>query len=172
LNRTEKAAVIDRLRAELADVPAIVVSDFKGLDVESVDTLRSQMRGANISYEVVKNTLIRAALAGTPKDNLAPMFKGNSAIAYHQEDPAAPAKLLIEFQKDHEELQLKGGWLGGNILDEAGITALSKLPGKDELRAKLLSLFKAAPTQFVRTIAAAPTTFVQVLKAREQQMAE
>jgi large subunit ribosomal protein L10 len=172
LNRTEKAAVIDRLRTELADVPAIVVSDFKGLDVESVDTLRSQMRGANISYEVVKNTLIRAALAGTPKDNLAPMFKGNSAIAYHQEDPAAPAKLLIEFQKDHEELQLKGGWLGGNILDEAGITALSKLPGKDELRAKLLSLFKAAPTQFVRTIAAAPTTFVQVLKAREQQMAE
>lgn len=172
MNRTEKAAVIDRLRAELADVPAIVVSDFKGLDVASVDDLRSQMRGADVSYEVVKNTLIRAALAGTSKDNLAPLFKGNSAIAYHKEDPATPAKVLLNFQKDHEELTLKGGWLGGNILDEAGIEALSKLPSKDELRAMLLSLFKAAPTQFVRTITAAPTTFLQVLKAREQQLAE
>ena len=172
LNRDQKTAVIDRLRTELADVPAIVVTDFKGLDVASVDELRSQLRKANVSYEVVKNTLVRAALAGTSKENLAPLFKGNSAIAFNEEDPATPAKMLLEFQKDHEELVLKGAWLDGNILDVEGVKSLSKLPGKDELRATLLSLFKAAPTTFVRTLVAAPTTFVQVLRAREQQLAE
>lgn len=172
MNRNEKAAVIDRLRTDLADVPAVVVTDFKGLDVASVDDLRSQMRNADISYAVVKNTLARAAIAGTSKENLAPLFKGNSAIAFHAEDPAAPAKLLIDFMKTHDNLVLKGGWVDGTLLDEAGVQSLSKLPGKDELRAKLLSLFKAAPTNFVRTVVAAPTTFVQVLKAREQQLGE
>jgi large subunit ribosomal protein L10 len=172
LNRTAKTAVIDRLRTELADVPAIVVTDFKGLDVASVDELRSQMRKANITYSVVKNTLVRAALSGTEKENLAPLFKGNSAIAFHREDPAAPAKLLLEFGKTHEQLVLKGAWLDGNILDVEGVKILSKLPGKDELRAMLLRLFKAAPTTFVRTLVEAPTGFVRVLRAREQQLAE
>lgn len=172
MNRNEKAAVIDRLRTELADVPAIVVTDFKGLDVESVDELRSQMRKADISYAVVKNTLARAALAGTSKENLAPLFKGNSAIAFHVEDPAAPAKLLLDFMKTNDNLVLKGGWVDGTVLDEAGVKSLSMLPSKDELRAMLLSLFKAAPTNFVRTVVAAPTSFVRVLRAREQQLGE
>lgn len=171
MNRTEKAAVIDRLRTELADVPAIVVADFKGLDVEGADALRSEMRKNDVRYEVVKNTLVKAALAGTDKENLAPLFKGNSAIAFHVEDPAAPAKVLTDFVKDREGFALKGAWLSGEILDEKGVVALSKLPGKDELRAKLLSLFKAAPTKFVQTVVAAPTNFVMVLKAREQQLA-
>ena len=172
MNRTEKAAVIDRLRAELADVPAVVVTDFKGLDVESVDALRSTLRKAEVKYEVVKNTLARAAIAGTAKENMAELLKGNTAIAYHAEDPAAPAKLLIDFQKDHESLTFKGAWLDGSVLDENGVTALSKLPGKDELRAKVLGLLSAAPTKFVRTVVAAPTTFVQVLRARELQLGE
>ena len=172
LDRIDKAAVIDRLRTALADVPAVVVSDFKGLDVETVTALRAEMRKNDVKYEVVKNTLARAAIAGTPKENLAELFKGNTAIAFHAEDPAAPAKVLMDFAKDNEELVLKGAWLSGDILDEAGVKTLSMLPGKDELRAKLLSLFKAAPTQFVRTLTAAPTTFVQVLHAREQQLAE
>ena len=81
MNRTEKAAVIDRLRTELADVPAVVVTDFKGLNVESVDALRSALRKAEVKYEVVKNTLARAAVAGTAKENMAELLKGNSAMA-------------------------------------------------------------------------------------------
>ena len=172
MNRTEKAAVIDRLRTELADVPAVVVTDFKGLNVESVDALRSALRKAEVKYEVVKNTLARAAVAGTAKENMAELLKGNSAIAYHAEDPALPAKILIDFKKDHENLAFKGAWLDGSVLDENGVTALSKLPGKDELRAKILGLLTAAPTKFVRTVVAAPTTFVQVLRARELQLGE
>ena len=172
MNRTDKAAVIERLRTELADVPAIVLTDFQGLDVDTVNDLRSRMRKNDVRYEVVKNTLIRAAVAGTSKENLGELCKGNTAIAYHLEDPAAGAKVLTEFVKENSDLVLKGAWLDGNLLDEKGVVALSKLPGKDELRATLLSLFMAAPTKFVRTLTAAPTTFVQVLRAREQQLAE
>ena len=172
MDRNDKAGIIERLRDSLADVPAVLVTDFKGLDVESATALRDKLREAEVSYEVVKNTLAKKAIEGTPKENLSELFKGNSAIAYHAEDPAAPAKLLTEYAKDNEKLVVKGAWLDGNLLDIEGVTALSKLPGKDELRARLLSVFMGTPTKFVRTLVAAPTQFVQVLRAREQQLAE
>jgi len=170
LNRTEKSAVIERLKTALADVPAVVVTDFKGLTVEQVDQLRSEMRKAEVSFEVVKNTLVRKALEGTPKENLNDLFRGNSAIAFHVEDPAAPAKILTDFAKDNDKLALKGGWVDGKLLDVAGVEQLSKLPGKDELRGRLLSVFMGAPTKLVRTLIAGPTTFARVLQARSQQL--
>ena len=172
MDRNEKAGIIERLRDSLADVPAILVTDFKGLDVESATALRDKLRDAEVTYEVVKNTLVKKAVAGTPKENLAELFKGNSAIAYHAEDPAAPAKLLTDYAKDNDKLVVKGAWLDGNLLDVNGVEALAKLPGKDELRARLLSVLIGAPTKLVRTLVAAPTQFVQVLRAREQQLAE
>lgn len=170
MNRESKTAVVDRLRTALADVPAVIVADFKGMDVASATELRSQLRKAEIHYEVVKNTLARRAVSGTNMENLEAYFKGNTAIAFHEEDPAAPAKVLTDFAKDNDNLVLKGGWLDGKLLDEAGITTLSKLPGKDELRSKLLSVFNGVPTKLVRTLIAGPTTFVQVLQARQQQL--
>ena len=170
LNRTDKSAVIERLREELEGVPSIVVADFQGLDVGSVTELRDRFRALGVQYCVVKNTLMKKSVEGTDRENIIPLFKGNSAIAYHTEDPAAPAKVLTEFVKENDKLVLKGAWLDGNLLDEKGVEALAKLPGKDELRAKLLSVFQASGTKVVRLLAAAPTTFVQVLKAREQQL--
>ncbi len=170
MNRTDKSAVIERLREELEGVPSIVVADFQGLDVGSVTELRDRFRALGVQYCVVKNTLMKKSVEGTDRENIIPLFKGNSAIAYHTEDPAAPAKVLTEFVKENDKLVLKGAWLDGNLLDEKGVEALAKLPGKDELRAKLLSVFQASGTKVVRLLAAAPTTFVQVLKAREQQL--
>ena len=111
---------------------------------------------------------VKKMVSGIPV--LIAYFKGNTAIAYHEEDPAAPAKLLTDFAKENDTLTLKGGWLDGKLLDENGVIALSTLPGKDELRAKLLSVFNGVPTKFVRTLIAGPTTFVQVLQARQQQL--
>jgi len=172
LNRNEKSAVIERLRGALADVPAVVLADFQGLTVEEVDQLRSEMRKAEVTYEVVKNTLARQAIMGTSKDVLSTLLKGNTSLAYHAEDPTAPAKVLREFAKDHDKLQIKGGWLDGSLLDLAGVEQLAKLPGKDELRSKLLNLFMGVPTQFVRTLIAGPQTFLQVLEARRQSLEE
>ena len=172
MDRSDKAEIIDRLRTSLADVPAVVVADFQGLDVESATALRDELREAGVAYHVIKNTLVKIAISGTSMENMAELFKGNSAIAYHNEDPAAPAKILSEYCKKNEKLVLKGAWLDGNLLDAEGVIALSKLPGKDELRATLLSLFLAAPTKFVRTVVEAPTGFARVLLAREQQLTE
>jgi len=140
------------------------------MDVAGATELRRRLRKAEVHYEVVKNTLVRRAVLGTPLENLETYFKGNTAIAYHEEDPAALAKVLTDFAKENEALSLKGGWLDGELLDEAAITALSMLPGKDALRAKLLSVFIGVPTKFVRTLIAGPTTFVQVLQARQEQL--
>ena len=170
MNRTDKAAVIERLRQELDGVPSIVVADFQGLDVESVTDLRDRFRSVGVQYSVVKNTLMKKSVEGTDRESIIPLFKGNSAIAYHAEDPAAPAKVLTDYVKENPDLVLKGAWLDGKLLDESGVKALSTLPGKDELRAKLLSVFQASGTKVVRLLAAAPTSFVQVLKAREQEL--
>jgi large subunit ribosomal protein L10 len=170
LNRTDKAAVIERLRSDLEGVPSIVVADFQGLDVESVTDLRDRFRAAGVEYLVVKNTLMKKSVEGTDMATIAPLFKGNSAIAFHKEDPAAPAKIMTDYVKENPKLVLKGAWLDGNLLDENGVKALSTLPGKDELRAKLLSVFQGSGTRVVCLFLAVSTSFAQVLKAREQQL--
>lgn len=172
MNRTDKSAVIERLRDSLAGVPAVIVADFKGLTVEETDELRSQFRKAGVKYEVVKNTLLKRAIADTAMEGMSPFFKGNSAIAFHDEDPTAPAKVIHEFAKTHENLKVKGGWLDGDVLDIAGVGYLASLPGKDELRGKLLSVLIGVPTKFVRTLVAGPQSMLMVLTARKQSMEE
>ncbi|MEZ4471807.1 MAG: 50S ribosomal protein L10 [bacterium] len=170
MNREGKSDIIERLRGQLAGVPAVIVADFKGLTVAETETLRSQFRQLGVNYEVVKNTLIKAAIADTPMQSMGPLFKGNSAIAWHDEDPSAPAKVLRDFVKGRENFKIKGGWLDGRPLDANGIDALASLPGKDELRGKLLSVFGGVPTKFVRTVIAGPQTFLQLLSARRQDL--
>ena len=166
MNREQKTELISRLSDSLAEAPSVVVAGFSGLTVEATDELRSLMRKSEVSYEVVKNTLVKRAVAGTSKENLGPLFKGTTAIAYHQDDPALPAKILRDFIKGNKGLSIKGGWVDGTLLDEAGVETLSKLPGCDELCSSLLRVFNGAATKFVCVLNAAPTDFVQVLRAR------
>lgn len=170
MNRADKSEVIERLRAQLAGVPAVIVADFKGLNVGLATRLRAEFRKADVHYEVVKNTLVRAAVAGTSKESMGSLIRGNSAIAFHQDDPTAPAKVLHDFLKGTDKLAVRGAWLDGQLLDDKAVTALAKLPGRDELRGKLLSVFLGVPTKFVRTLIAGPQTFLQVLQARAQQL--
>ena len=172
MKRDEKTLLVERLRGALADAPAVVVTDFKGLTVEQTDELRSHFRKAGVHYEVVKNTLARRAVVDTDKESLGILFKGNTALAFHPEDPTISAKIIRDFSKDNDELSIKGGWLAGELLDVAGVKKLATMLGKDELRGKLLSVMAGAPTKLVRTIIAAPQTFVLLLTARKQQLEE
>jgi large subunit ribosomal protein L10 len=170
LNREQKSEVIQRLSSSLEFAPSVVVASFKGLTVEVTDILRVEMCKVEVSYEVVKNILVKRAIADSPKEGMKDLFKGNTAIAYHHEDPALPAKILTKFAEDNNALTIKGGWVDGSVLDAAGVNTLSKLPGKDELRASLLRVFNGASTKFVRVLAAAPTDFVHVLRARSESL--
>lgn len=172
MNRNDKTAEIDRLKAALHGVPAVILADFCGMTVEETNSLRRAFRAEGVQYEVVKNTLVRQAIAGTRMETLGKHFKGNTAIAFHAEDPVAPARVLSKYMKDHDKgkLSVKAGWLDGKLLDAAGVEALSKLPGKNELRSSFLSVLLAAPTTFVRVLTAGQSAFARVLTARAQQL--
>lgn len=170
MNRQQKTEQIEGLRASLAGAPSVVVTRFDGLTVEKTEILRSEMRKAGVTYLVVKNTLMKKAIADSPMEGMSDLFRGNSSIAFHDEDPALPAKIIKAFAKENEQLQVKGGWVDGQVLDASGVDTLALLPGKDELRAKLLSVFNAPATSFVRLLNAAPTSFARLLKARADQL--
>lgn len=170
MDRQLKADVVGELREELQNVPALVVASSAGMDANSMTELRAKLREVGAKYRVVKNTLARIAVQGTPLENAAGHFTGTTALVYHPEDATVAAKVLVEYKKKADKLVLKGGWLNGDLLDENGVEALSKMPGKDELRAKLLAVMVAVPTSVVRVLAAGPTSFLYVLNARKGAM--
>jgi large subunit ribosomal protein L10 len=171
MNRQEKSAQVEEIKEILDGTQLVVLTEYAGLDVESMVSLRSELRKANAGYRVMKNTLAKLATADTDMASLAPFFKGPIGVCFTKDDPAAIAKVLVDFQKKHEKLELKAAYLaGGKILDSTAIEALSKLPSKDQLRGKLVGLFSAVPRNFVSLMAAVPRNFVGVLEARRREL--
>jgi large subunit ribosomal protein L10 len=168
LNRQEKAVVIDEVAAEVAGAQSVVIAEYRGLDVASVTVLRKTARESGVYLRVLKNTLVRRALVGTPFEGLVGQLTGPLIYAIST-DPVAAAKVLAEFAKSNEQLVVKGGALPDNVLDQNGIKALATMPSRDELLAKLLGTMQAPITQFVRTLNEIPTKFVRGLAAVRDQ---
>jgi large subunit ribosomal protein L10 len=160
-----KKQFVEQLRERLQRSKVVIVTDFKGLDVGTLTELRRKLREANIEYQVIKNTMLRRASEGTGVEPLKDHFKGPSAIALSYDDPVAPAKLLTDFAKANAKLEIKIGVLNGKIIDLAGIKALSSLPSREELLAKVLSTMIAVPTSLVRALNDVPRRMVTVLQA-------
>ena len=170
MNRQEKEQFIAELREDLANAGSVVVASATGIAVNDLNEMRSKLRATGGKYRVVKNTLAKLAIAGTEMEVLGELLKGETAIAYAPEDPVSPAKGLADFAKDHDKFVIKGGYLNGSLLDAAAVAQLAKMPGKDELRSKLLSVMQGVPTKMVRTLAAAPQNFLLVLSARKNEI--
>jgi large subunit ribosomal protein L10 len=171
LNRSEKAVVIDEVAARVAAAKAIVVAEYRGLEVEEITKLRREARQQGVYLRVLKNTLARRAVADTPfavlSDKLVgPLIYGMSS------DPVAVAKVISNFARDNEKLIVKGGALPNSGLDADAVKALATLPSREELLAKLLGTMQAPIAQFVRTLNEVPTKFVRGLAAvRDQKQA-
>jgi len=163
-----KTETVDELKDTLGKVASLIVADYRGLTVEEVNGLRREIRKAGGSYRVVKNTLVKRAIAGTRMEGLAPLFKGPTAIAYSLLDPVGPAKVIDKFATTMDKFQVKGGFLDGQVLDKGGVKSLATMKGKDELRAELLATFMAPAQQFVALMQAAPQNFLYLLGARER----
>lgn len=171
LNRQEKAAVIDEVVAQLAGAQSIVVAQYRGLSVESVTLLRREARAAGVYLRVLKNTLAKRALAGTPFSGLSDKLAG-PLIYGISVDPAAAAKVLVNFAKTNDKLIPSAGAIPGQVMDVNGVKALALLPSREELLAKLLGTMQAPVTQFVRTLNELPTGLVRGLSAvRDQKQA-
>jgi large subunit ribosomal protein L10 len=160
--------VIEEVAAEVGRAQSIIIAEYRGLDVASVTVLRKTARESGVYLRVLKNTLVRRALVGTPFEGLVGQLTGPLIYAIST-DPVAAAKVLAEFAKSNEQLVVKGGALPDNVLDQNGIKALATMPSRDELLAKLLGTMQAPITQFVRTLNEIPTKFVRGLAAVRDQ---
>jgi large subunit ribosomal protein L10 len=136
MTKTEKEQVVAALHEQLNNATSVVLASTAGIPVNSVNELRAQMREKGVQFNVVKNTLAKRALQGTPAEQLSDKFVGPTAIATHPEEPGLAAKILIDFKKKNEKLEIKAGFDGQDVLDAAGVEVMSKLPGRDELRAQ------------------------------------
>jgi large subunit ribosomal protein L10 len=168
LNRQEKAIVIEEVATQVAKAQSIVVAEYRGLDVASVTVLRKTARESGVYLRVLKNSLARRAVAGTPFEALSdklvgPLIYGISA------DPVNAAKVLSAFAKDNDKLVIKAGALPNSLLDVNGVKALATMPSREELLSTLLGTMQAPIAQFVRTLNEVPTKFVRGLAAVRDQ---
>lgn len=166
--RAEKARVIDDLNAVFGATGVVVVTHYKGLTVAEITDLRGRIREAGAAFRVTKNKLAQLALEGTPYAQIAPLFKGPTAIAFSS-DPAAAPKIVSEFARKNDKLQIVGGGLSGTLLDAASVRALAELPSLDELRAKLIGLLNAPASRLVGLLQAPGGQVARVLAARGEQ---
>lgn len=170
MNRDDKVQAVEELKETLVQAPSVVLAATTGIPVNTVNELRSELRAKGITYKVVKNTLAKRAIAGTDMEALDDQFRGPTAVVFHPEEPGLAAKVLLDFQKKNEKFQLKAGYADGQVLDDAGLEMLSKLPGKDDLRAKVIGLMTAVPTKVVRVFTAAQRDIVGLLNARRDDI--
>jgi large subunit ribosomal protein L10 len=169
LNISQKKELVERLAKQLAEAEITVLVDYKGLTVLQVTELRAKLREAGVQMEVVKNTLMRLASKGTGSEVLTDLYKGPNAIVVSQDDPVAPAKILVDFAKDNDKLEIKGAALGGKLLGEEEIKQLAKMPSKEDLLAQLVYTLNAVPTNLVNVLSGVPRSFVNVLNAVKDQ---
>lgn len=172
VSRAAKTAQRQELEQALRAAESLILVDFKGLNVPEATELRRQVKAARGRYRVVKNTLARQVLRGSPFESLSAFFQGPTALAYTGEDPVALAKTLAAFSKSTPALRIKAGVVQGRALQAAEVAELASLPGKAELYAKLLALFQAPLVQLVGVLSAAPRNLVNVLAQYEKKRTE
>ncbi len=170
ITRKQKVEQLEALTGEFAKAQSLVLADFSGMKPLQVDQLRRKCEEAQVTYVVVKNTLAALALKGTKNEAGGKAFKGNTAVAYSYDDPASPARVLLDFAKTLDKLKVKAAIFDGQVLDAEGVVSLSKLPSKNEARAMLLSVFNAPASQMVRVLAAGPQNILNVLQARKTEL--
>lgn len=173
LTRQQKEEQVGLLQEKFGSALALLAFDYRGLTVAESNELRSRLRHAgdgSFEYRVTKNTLIRRAVAGTPAEKLSEFCVGPTALGIAYEEPAALAKVLVEYAKQNDKLTLKGGVLEGEVLDLAGIEALSKLPSKDELRGMLAGTLQAPLRNLAGTLQALLGNLRNALEQRQGQL--
>ena len=164
MDRSQKAESVAQLNATFNEVGVVVVTRNLGLSVAQSTELRAKMREAGASYKVAKNRLAKLAIADTDYTGLGDMLTGPTALA-SSVDPVAAAKVAVDFAKTNDKLEIVGGSMGTQVLDEAGIKALASMPSLDELRGKLVGLLNAPATKIAQLSTAPASKLARVFGA-------
>ncbi len=164
LNLDEKKAVVTEVSAEIAKAQAIIVAEYRGLEVGNMTNLRREARKAGVYLRVLKNTLARRAVEGTPFAGLSEHLVGPLVYGISP-DPVATAKLLNDFAKSNDKLVIKAGAMPNVVISAKDVKALATMPSREELLSQLLGTMQAPIAQFVRTLNEVPTRFVRGVAA-------
>ena len=168
LSLEQKQAVVSEVSAKLKGAQAVIVAEYRGLDVGRVTQLRSKARKSGLYLRVLKNTLARRAVQGTPFEKLSDQMVGPLMYGISQ-DPVAGAKVLSEFAKDNEQFVIKAGAMPNSLMSAKDIKALALLPSREELLAKLMGTMQAPVAKLARTLNEVPGKFVRTLAAYRDQ---
>ena len=170
LNLEQKKAVVDEVSEQVSKAQAIIIAEYRGLQVGEMTELRAQARKSGVYLRVLKNTLVRRAVEGTPFSGLANEMVGPLVFGMSS-DPVSAAKVLSEFAKANDKFIIKAGAMPNQVMDVKAIQALATLPSREELLSKLLGTMQAPVAKFVRTLNEVPTKFVRGLAAVRDQKA-
>lgn len=164
LNLEGKKEVVAEISARLADAQAIVLAEYRGLPVGKITQLRARARASGVYLRVLKNTLARRAVQGTPFEKLADQMVGPLAYGISV-DPVAAARVLHAYAKENDKLVIKGGAMPNQVMSAKEVGRLAMLPGREELLAKLMGTMQAPIAKFVQTLNEVPGRFVRTLAA-------
>jgi large subunit ribosomal protein L10 len=170
MDRNQKADVVSALNAHLAEVGVVVVTRNLGMTVAQSTQLRQKMREAGATYKVTKNRLARIALEGTSYTGLSDLLTGPVGLA-SSADPVAAAKVVIDFAKTVDKIEIVGGAMGEVLLDANGVKALASMPSLDELRAKIVGLIVAPATKLATVTQAPAAQLARVFNAYAEKEA-
>lgn len=170
MNFQEKEQLVGEVGEYFASSGAAYLVNFEGCSCQSLTELRSELRPSGAKFAIVKNTLIKRAVAGTDAEGIGEGLVGPTAVVWAGEDPVAPAKVISKFAKAQDSFSIKSGLIDGKVIDAAGVGQLAELPSKEELLSKLLALINAPATQLLQTINAPAAQVVRLLGAWQSEL--
>ncbi len=165
LRLAQKQAIVAEVNEAAASALSAVLSDYRGLTVEEMTALRAKARASGVYLKVIRNSLAKRALEGTDYECLDEALVGPTMLAFSQEEPGSAARLLKDYAKDHDALEVKALSIGGQLLAADEIDRIAKLPTLDEARAILMSVMLAPITKLARTLNEVPGKLVRTLAA-------
>lgn len=163
--KSEKSLVVSQIRDRFSKAKSVIFAEYRGLKVEQLTTLRKELGKEKASLNVVKNRLVKRALKEVNIEGLDSFFSGPTAVASSEVDAVVPAKILVAFNKENEALQIKGGYLDGEVLSLDRIRQLASLPSREELYAQLLRCMNGPAQGLVQVLSAVPRGLVTALDA-------
>jgi large subunit ribosomal protein L10 len=171
-SHAEKAETVAAVEQRLKAAKMAIVTEYRGLNVGQMTRLRREIRHVSGEYQVIKNTLVKRALKGTPYADLERLLDGPNGWVFAYDDPVVLSKALVKFADENDKLAIKGGVFEGQFMDAAKVKVLSQMPSKPELQAKLLAMIQAPATQLVRLIQEPGARVVRLMetlrKAKEE----
>lgn len=165
----DKKVIVDEMRDILSQSISAVAADYRGLTVSEMDQLRVSARSSGVTVRVFRNTLARRAIKETTFECLHDALTGPIVLLFSQEDPGACARVLRDYLKDNEKLEVKALVVDGSLLEASQLKAIASLPTYDEAIAQLMSVMQAPVTKYVRTMNETVTQLVRVLSAVGEQ---